>query len=73
MGRSEAPVRFNSKLCALALTFGVFSIGTVAAAAFLPLEQLGRPQTVAPLDIHSLHAACLKRPCRFDFFVAPTI
>jgi len=65
-------VRLSHKLCALALTFGLFSVGTIAAAAFLPLEQLGQPRAIAPLDVHSFHAACLRRPCRFDFVVSPS-
>jgi hypothetical protein len=66
-------VRLSFKLCTLALTFGLFSVGTIAAAAFLPLEKLGQPRAIAPLlDVHSFHAACLKRPCRFDFVVSPT-
>jgi hypothetical protein len=60
------------KLCALALTFGLLSLGTIAAAAFLPLEQLGQKQAIAPLDVHSFRAACLKRPCHFDFAASPT-
>lgn len=62
-------MRFSVKLCALALTFGLFSAGTVGAAAFLPLERLGQRQAIAPLD---LRVACLQRPCRFDPATSPT-
>jgi hypothetical protein len=65
-------MRFSVKLCALALTFGLFSVGTVGAAAFLPLERLGQRQAAAPADVHSYHAACLTRPCRFDPTTSPT-
>lgn len=55
-------MRISFKLCALALTFGLFSVGTVAGAAFLPLEQLGQKLVIVPLDVHSF-----QRPCHFDF------
>ena len=37
----EALMRVDVKLGAVALIFGLFSAGTVGAAAFLPLEQMG--------------------------------
>jgi hypothetical protein len=65
-------MKISMKLCALALTFGLFSAGTVGAAAFLPLERMGRQHVVAAPAAHAFHLLCLKRPCRFEAPASPT-
>jgi hypothetical protein len=40
-------MKLTSKLWALGLAFGLFAAGVVGAAAFLPLKQLGRTNTLA--------------------------
>jgi hypothetical protein len=43
----EAFMRMSLRLCALLAAFGIFSTGVVSAAAFLPLERLGRSPVIA--------------------------
>jgi hypothetical protein len=59
-------MRVSAKLGALALIFGLFSAGTVGAAAFLPLEQTGQSYAAALASGHAFQALCIKHPCRFD-------
>ncbi|HLW92283.1 MAG TPA: hypothetical protein VKS78_13430 [Roseiarcus sp.] len=47
-------MKLTSRLCALAVAFGLFSGATIAAAAFLPLEQYGR-DGAALRPAHSFH------------------
>jgi hypothetical protein len=66
-------MRVSAKLSALALLFGLFSAGTVGAAAFLPLEQMGQSYAAALASGHAYQAQCIKRPCRFDAMKSPNI
>jgi hypothetical protein len=60
------------KLRALALIFGLFSAGTVGAAAFLPLEQMGQSYAAALASGHAFQALCIKHPCRFGAVKSPS-
>jgi hypothetical protein len=69
----EALMRVSVKLSGLALLFGLLSAGTVGAAAFLPLEQMGQSYAAALASGHAYQAQCIKRPCRFDAVKSPGI
>jgi hypothetical protein len=49
-------MRMSLRLCALATVFGLFSAGTVGAAAFLPLEQFGHSQAISLPADRSFHS-----------------
>jgi hypothetical protein len=68
----EALMRVSVKLSALAVIFGLFSAGTVGAAAFLPLEQMGQSYAAALASGHAFQTQCIKRPCRFDAVKLPS-
>jgi hypothetical protein len=58
------PMKINAKLCAVAAMFGLFSAGTIGAAAFLPLERMGQSVVTARTAGHSYVSVCLNGPCR---------